>query len=51
MITLITGEVINFSDLLFKTSRSGGNGGQNVNKIESKVELIFDFLNVQLYQI
>jgi ribosome-associated protein len=43
MIILITGEVINFSDLLFKTSRSGGNGGQNVNKIESKVELIFDF--------
>lgn len=29
-------------DVTFKTSRSGGKGGQNVNKVASKVELIFD---------
>lgn len=34
------------SDILkvvsFRTSRSGGKGGQNVNKVSSKVELIFN---------
>lgn len=32
--------------VIFKTSRSGGKGGQNVNKVSSKVELIF---NVDAY--
>jgi ribosome-associated protein len=29
-------------EISFKTSRSGGKGGQNVNKVSSKVELIFN---------
>lgn len=32
-------------EIQFKTSRSGGKGGQNVNKVSSKVELIFDIRN------
>lgn len=31
------------SELKFDTSRSGGKGGQNVNKVETKVSLIWNF--------
>lgn len=30
-------------ELVWKTSRSSGKGGQNVNKVETKVELLWDF--------
>jgi ribosome-associated protein len=33
---------IPISELRFRTSRSGGAGGQNVNRVETKVELLFD---------
>ena len=33
---------IPYAELQFKTSRSGGPGGQNVNKLETRVEVLFD---------
>lgn len=36
------------SEFSFKSSRSGGKGGQNVNKVETKIELNFDVLNSNL---
>lgn len=36
------------SEITFKTSRSGGSGGQHVNKVSTKVELDFDVINSKL---
>lgn len=32
-------------EIKFRTSRSGGAGGQNVNKVSTKVEILFDVNN------
>lgn len=36
-------------ELTFKTSRSGGKGGQHVNKVSTKVELNFDLKSTFLF--
>ncbi|MDO3626024.1 alternative ribosome rescue aminoacyl-tRNA hydrolase ArfB [Mucilaginibacter sp. BT774] len=36
-------------EVTYKTSRSGGKGGQNVNKVSSKVELLFDLTQTNLF--
>lgn len=35
------------TELQFKTSRGGGPGGQSVNKLETRVELLLDIANSQ----
>ncbi|HJP63811.1 MAG TPA: alternative ribosome rescue aminoacyl-tRNA hydrolase ArfB, partial [Mucilaginibacter sp.] len=36
-------------EVIYKTSRSGGKGGQNVNKVSTKVELLFDIERSALF--
>ena len=33
------------SEIVLKATRSGGKGGQNVNKVSTRIELYFDVLN------
>jgi ribosome-associated protein len=46
---MIPGKEEIIKEVIFKTSRSGGSGGQNVNKVFSKVELIFNINNSSLF--
>jgi ribosome-associated protein len=48
MLSALQQEQILEKEIRFRTSRSGGKGGQNVNKVESRVELIFDFSDSQV---
>jgi len=36
-------------EITYKASRSGGKGGQNVNKVSSKVELLFSVISSTLF--
>jgi len=35
--------------ITYRTSRSGGSGGQNVNKVSTKVELLFDLSSADIF--
>jgi ribosome-associated protein len=39
-----------FKELQYRTSRSGGAGGQNVNKVETKVEIIFALAQSEAFE-
>ena len=45
MIRVMTGLSIPENEVTFTASRSGGPGGQNVNKVSSRVTLSFDVVN------
>lgn len=49
--TVLANEQINLlkKELNYKTSRSGGKGGQNVNKVETKVEITYNLFNSRVF--
>lgn len=49
MIEITEGIFISEDELVFKVSRSGGPGGQNVNKVNTRVTLLFDVANCKSF--
>ena len=49
MIELNENTFIDESELLFKASRSSGPGGQNVNKLNTRITLFFDVANCNAF--
>ena len=47
MIEITKGIFISEDELVFKASRSSGPGGQNVNKVNTRVTLLFDLANCE----
>jgi len=47
MIEITSDMYISRDELVFKASRSGGPGGQNVNKVNTRVTLFFDVINCE----
>jgi ribosome-associated protein len=45
MVEITNNTFISEDELVFKTSRSSGPGGQNVNKVNTRVTLFFDVVN------
>jgi len=45
MIEIAQGIHISDDELVFRASRSGGPGGQNVNKLSTRITLLFDVAN------
>jgi len=45
LLLVAPGVMIPRAELQFRTSRSSGPGGQHVNKVETRVELLFDLAN------
>ena len=48
MLTELQIERLLKKELSYQTSRSGGKGGQNVNKVETKVEVIFNVVTSEV---
>lgn len=47
MIEIVPGLVLEAGDFVFKYTRSSGPGGQNVNKVNTRVTLFFDIKNCE----